>query len=109
MDDKEIIDKSQGVIAENNYAAESLRAARDLAELKRIELQMTLGFVTRRGIMAVAAVSAHTVKLWESRGLAMFEPGTAESWCTVSAFATFAANAESFAGVRSDKKKAKKK
>ncbi len=88
-------------------------ATRDLAELKRAELQMALGFITAPGIERVARVTDATVKLWVDGGkIKMFSPGTSAAWCTVAAFAAFVATGETFPGVgiaRAKKKKAKKK
>lgn len=69
-------------MAEYNHAAE-------MAELKRIELQMQLGFITRRGLILVCGVSPNTVTAWERSGLNLFRNGTNEAWCKRADFEQF--------------------
>jgi hypothetical protein len=85
----------------------TIDAAADLAELKRIELQMQLGFITRRGIMRICRVSSQTVALWIGRGLPIHNPGTGEAWCTLAAFREFSARGLSFPAVK-PKRRSKK-
>ncbi len=95
---------SSSAILKTNSIADELAN-----ELKRIELQMQLGFITRRGLALVCRVSSDTIQEWERRGLAMHRPGTSESRCTVAAYRAFAEKAETFPGVKHAKAKARKK
>ncbi len=97
--DSQSTELSQSQIAENSHAA-------DANELKRIELQMACGFITRRGVCIIAGVSPNTVALWESRGLKFFKPGT-NSRCTLAAFQEFNAKDETFPAVRIKRRKKK--
>src|SRR5689334_1796297 len=87
---------------------EKARAAADLAELKRIELQIKMfGAVTRRGIQRVARVSAHTVADWRAQGLKSSRPGTSADWFLISDLAAFIGRGESFPGKRKPRRKKK--
>jgi hypothetical protein len=80
-------------------AREQIDAAADLAELKRIELQVALlGAVTRRAIQRVARVSSHTVADWKARGLRSFRPGTSAELFLVADLQAFIGRGESFPG-----------
>lgn len=57
--------------------------------LKRAELQISLGFLTRSSILAVAKVGSGTVKKWEESGLKLFCEGTKEDWCKSETFRAF--------------------
>lgn len=63
----------------------------EMLELKRAEMQMELGFLTRKNVVRVCGVSYDTVKLWEARGLLFSKDGTKEHWCKVNPLKAFIA------------------
>lgn len=74
---------------------------RQESELYRIELQMSLGIITRRSLCRLLRVDTKTVSHWIALGwLTPFRPGTDEKYFRVDDVRAFMAKCETFAGKR---------
>lgn len=75
---------------------------------KASSLRLSLGVVSRKDLRAVMQVSDHTIKLWVSRGLKAFRPGTKDHLFLLAEVKEFLQRRETFAGKKSKSKRPRK-